>query len=68
MFSQLSKSKRAVLAVGYLRRSTSKQEKSLDDQRSEIERYAAEHGYEIIRWCEDDAISGDATEKRIGFQ
>ena len=40
----------------------------LDDQRSEIERYAAEHGYEIIRWCEDDAISGDATEKRIGFQ
>ena len=54
-------------AVGYLRRSTSKQEKSLDDQRREIERYAAEHGYRIVRWYTDDGISGDATEQRAGF-
>ena len=54
-------------AVGYLRRSTSRQEKSLDDQRSEIERYAAAHGYSIRRWFQDDGISGDATERRAGF-
>jgi DNA invertase Pin-like site-specific DNA recombinase len=50
-----------------LRRSTSRQEKSLADQRKEIERYAAEHGYNVVRWYQDDGISGDATEKRAGF-
>ena len=34
-------------AVGYLSRSTHKQEKSIADQKREIERYAAEHGYQI---------------------
>jgi site-specific DNA recombinase len=53
--------------VAYLRRSTSKQEKSLDDQRTEIERYAAANGYRIVRWYQDDGISGDATECRDGF-
>lgn len=57
-----------VPAAGYLRRSTEKQEKSLDDQRSEIERYAAQHGYSVVRWFEDDGISGDLTTKRKGFQ
>ena len=56
-----------ISAVGYLRRSTSRQEKSLDDQRSEIERYAAANGYQIVRWYQDDGISGDATECRHGF-
>ena len=54
-------------AAGYLRRSTSKQEKSLDDQRAEIERYAAAHGYRIVAWFIDDGISGDATDRRTGF-
>jgi site-specific DNA recombinase len=54
-------------AVAYLRRSTSRQEKSLEDQRSEIERYAAANGYRILRWYQDDGISGDATERRDGF-
>ncbi|HEY4311731.1 MAG TPA: recombinase family protein [Pirellulales bacterium] len=54
-------------AVGYLRRSTEKQEGSLADQRREIERYAESNGYRIVRWYEDDGISGDATEKRTGF-
>jgi site-specific DNA recombinase len=54
-------------AVGYLRRSTEKQEASLTDQRTAIEKYAREHGYEVIRLYEDDGISGDATERRHGF-
>jgi site-specific DNA recombinase len=57
----------AASAVAYLRRSTSRQEKSLDDQRSEIEQYAAANGYKILRWFQDDGISGDATECRDGF-
>lgn len=55
-------------AVGYIRRSTNRQEKSLEDQRREIERYAADHGFVIVGWFEDDAISGDSTEQRAGFQ
>lgn len=35
-------------AVAYLRRSTDKQEQSLGDQRSEIERFASERGYDIV--------------------
>ncbi len=58
----------AIPAVAYIRRSTEKQEMSLADQRREIERYAERHGYHILRWFEDDAISGDATEKRAAFQ
>jgi len=55
-------------AAGYLRRSTSKQEKSLAEQKAEILTYAAEHGYQIVSWYIDDGISGDATEKRLDFQ
>ncbi len=55
-------------AVGYLRRSTDKQEASIAEQRAAIERYAAANGYTIIRWYVDDAVSGDATEKRRDFQ
>jgi DNA invertase Pin-like site-specific DNA recombinase len=55
-------------AVGYLRRSTDKQEASIPEQRRAIQQYADEHGYNIIRWYTDDAISGDETEKRHEFQ
>ena len=58
----------AIRAVAYIRRSTQKQEQSLADQRREIERYAKQYGIRILRWFEDDGISGDATEKRAGFQ
>jgi DNA invertase Pin-like site-specific DNA recombinase len=68
MAKRHSNSGTPVPAVGYLRRSTSKQEKSLDDQRREIESYANQHGYRIIRWYVDDGISGDATECRHDFQ
>ncbi len=54
-------------AVAYLRRSTNRQERSLDDQRREIEAYAGLHGYRILRWYTDSGISGDATERRLEF-
>ena len=54
-------------AVAYLRRSTNRQERSLDDQRREIEAYAIQNGYRIIRWYIDSGISGDATERRVEF-
>src|SRR5262245_47230815 len=56
-----------VPAVAYLRRSTNRQERSLEDQRREIEAYAAQRGYRILRWYSDSGISGDATERRAEF-
>lgn len=56
------------LAVGYVRRSTDKQETSIPEQEKAVQEYAAEKGYKIIRWYKDDAISGDDTENRHAFQ
>lgn len=57
-----------VPAVGYVRRSTDKQEASIPDQTKAVQRYADDKGYRILRWYTDDAISGDDTEKRLEFQ
>ena len=54
-------------AAGYTRRSTDRQEQSLDDQRHAIEDYAACNGFTILEWFTDDAISGTSTESRKGF-
>jgi len=54
-------------AVLYLRMSSDHQETSIDDQRSELERYAHKHGYSIADEYLDEAISGDDTLKRAGF-
>ena len=54
-------------AVGYLRRSTDRQEQSIGDQRKAILRYAEEHGYEIVQWYVDDAISGTSADERKAF-
>lgn len=54
-------------AVGYIRMSSDKQEASPDQQRDEIVKLAAKHGYTIIRWYEDHAISGVKTLKRKQF-
>jgi site-specific DNA recombinase len=58
---------RLILAVGYARRSTDGQESSIADQIKAVEKYANDHGYKILRWYIDDAISGDNTEKRHDF-
>ncbi len=55
-------------AVGYLRRSTDRQEQSIPDQRKAIERYAAEQGIAVERWFTDDAISGTSVAGRRAFQ
>jgi site-specific DNA recombinase len=54
-------------AAMYLRRSTDRQEKSLEDQRREILRYAGEHGYSVVAEFVDDGVSGTSGETRRGF-
>ena len=56
------------VAAGYLRRSTDRQEQSLEDQRQAIETYAEREGFTVIDWYVDDAISGTTTEARKAFQ
>ncbi len=55
-------------AVGYLRRSTDKQEQSLEDQKREIISFAQREGFELTEWYADDAISGAFSENRSQFQ
>lgn len=60
--------KETILAVGYARRSTDMQERSIPDQKAFVERWAKEHGYRILRWYIDDAISGTSTRGRDAFE
>jgi len=55
-------------AVGYLRRSTDRQEQSIPDQKKTIEAYAAEHDLRLAKFYVDDAISGTSTLGRRAFQ
>jgi DNA invertase Pin-like site-specific DNA recombinase len=54
--------------VGYVRRSTDRQEQSIPDQQRAIERYCSERGLRLLRWYIDDAISGTSTVGRKAFQ
>ena len=45
-------------AVGYLRRSTDRQEQSIPDQQRAVEAYCAARGLSLLRCYVDDAISG----------
>ncbi len=55
-------------AVGYVRRSTDRQEQSIPDQKKAIETYAAEHDLNLVKFYIDDAISGTSTLGRRAFQ
>ena len=57
-----------VTAVGYARRSTELQERSIPDQQAYVEKWAKEHGYAVKRWYIDDAISGTSTRGRDEFE
>ena len=54
-------------SAAYARRSTDLQERSIPDQKAYIEKWAAEHGYRIVRWYVDDAISGTSSRGRDDF-
>jgi DNA invertase Pin-like site-specific DNA recombinase len=68
MAARHSSRARLVPAVAYYRMSSDRQEASIAEQREAVERYAAEHGYRIVREYIDEGISGDATERRKQFQ
>ncbi len=55
-------------AVGYVRRSTDRQEQSIPDQKKAIEGYVKEHSLRFIKYYVDDAISGTSTLGRKAFQ
>jgi site-specific DNA recombinase len=44
--------------LGYVRRSTDKQDLSLEQQREKLQAFAASRGWELVEVFEDDAISG----------
>jgi len=54
-------------AVGYVRRSTDRQEQSIPDQKKAIEVYCREQGLDLVDWYVDDAISGTSTTTRKAF-
>lgn len=60
--------KKIIAAVGYARRSTDMQERSIPDQKAYVEKWAKENGYRILRWYADDAISGTSTKGRADFE
>jgi len=59
---------RLVKCAQYVRMSTDDQEASPEQQRETTEAYAKAHGFRITHRYEDLGISGDRTDKRVGFQ
>jgi len=51
-------------AVGYVRRSTDRQEQSIDDQKNILAKYAQDNGFRLDKFYVDDAISGTYTDQR----
>ena len=68
MIKGTGKTSQSHRAVGYIRRSTDRQEQSIGDQKKAIETYATEHGFRLVKFYIDDAISGTSTIGRRAFQ
>ncbi|MCP4591829.1 MAG: recombinase family protein [bacterium] len=66
--AQERRRRRGQRAVGYIRRSTDRQEQSIPDQKKALKEYAAEHGLRLGQLYVDDAISGTSTLGRRAFQ
>ena len=62
------KASRGIPAVSYIRNSSSAQEASPDQQRTEVDKLARRLGYWIIREYFDPGITGDEVRKRKQFQ
>jgi site-specific DNA recombinase len=56
-----------VRAVAYYRMSDDRQENSIERQRSQVEPYAARHGYAVVRDYTDEGIAGDEERRRKAF-
>ena len=54
--------------VGYVRRSTDRQEQSIPDQKKALEQYAIDHSLRLTKFYVDNAISGTSTLGRRAFQ
>ena len=66
--TQAAPEPKGIPSVAYYRMSSDKQETSIPDQRVAVEKFAEKNGYRIDWEYADEGISGDATEKRAGFQ
>ena len=58
---------REMVAVGYVRRSTDRQEQSIPDQKQAIESYIEDQSLTLLKFYVDDAISGTSTLGRRAF-
>jgi len=68
MSRTINRDGRARIAVGYLRRSTDRQEQSIPDQQRAIEQFALNEGLRLEHFYIDDAISGTSALGRRAFQ
>ena len=68
MVRRNSKKQPSNRAVGYVRRSTDRQEQSINDQKKALQEYATEHELGLVKFYIDDAISGTSTLGRRAFQ
>lgn len=63
----MASSERLKRAVGYVRVSTDGQvgedKFGIDSQKAQILKYAADNGYEIVKWYEEDGVSGVKAER-----